>query len=201
MRTPRSFPGFLSSRAHAPAPACARARACMRVCLSIFSCFILVTLPHFGTRLLHSGRGTPRNETHSGAAFCRQMCLSTVYLLGYLPDYPPTKKEKLRTSWPILAFPEEESPQSRRREGASWRHSLPRALPLRCRRKEDMPRRLISPRRRSLLYSKRAKEREPRKPRRLGSSSGGPPPVTGTTAAGANKLSSRAFQNVSPDMS
>ena len=64
-----------------------------------------------------------------------------------------------------------------------------------------MTRRLIFPRRRSLLYSKRAQEREPRKPRRLGSPSGGPPPVTGTTAAGANKLSSRAFQNVSPDLS
>jgi len=175
MGIPRNF---LASyrRAHAPAcarvctPAGARTRACRRVCLSIFSCFILVTLPHFGTKLPHFGRGTPRIETHSGTAFCRQICLSTAYQPGYPPCYPPMKKkEKLRTSWLILAFPEEESPKGRGREGAYRKPPAPLALPFRCRRKSDVTRRLIFPRRRSLLYSKRAKEREPRKPRRLGS--------------------------------
>ena len=77
MHIPGSFPDFLSSRAHAPAPACARvcacvyayARACMRVCLSILSCFILVTLPHFGTKLPHFGRGTPGSKRIPGQHF------------------------------------------------------------------------------------------------------------------------------------
>ena len=180
----------LRLRVRVCASACTRTRAracvCMRVCLSILSCFILVTLPHFGTKLPHFGRGNPRIETHSGTAFCRQICLSTAYPPGCPPCYPPMKKkEKLRTSCLLLAFPEEESPKGRGREGAYKKPPAPQALPFRCRRKSDVTRRLIFPRRRSLLYSKRAQEREPRKPRRLGSPSGGPPPVTGTSGRAA----------------
>ena len=106
-------------------------------------------------------------------------CLSTRLSTMLSTD---EKKEKLRTSWLILAFPEEESPKGRGREGAYRKPPAPLALPFRCRRKSDVTRRLIFPRRRSLLYSKRAKEREPRKPRRLGS------PLSTSSAGGCHLI-------------
>ena len=197
MHIPGSFPDFLSSRAHAPAPACARvcvcvyayARACMRVhaCLSFYSLLFYSrnVAPFWDEAAPFWQRQPPDRNAFRDSILPSDMfihCLSTRLSTMLSTD---EKRKKLRTSCLLLAFPEEESPKGRGREGAYRKPPAPLALPFRCRRKSDVTRRLIFPRRRSLLYSKRAQEREPRKPRRLGSPSGGPPPVTGTSGRAA----------------
>ena len=164
-----------------------RVRARVHACLSFYSLLFYSrnAAPFWDEAAPFWQRHPPERNAFRDSILPSDMfihCLSTRLSTMLSTD---EKRKKLRTSCLLLAFPEEESPQGRRREGAFWRHSAPQALPFRCRRKSDVTQRLIFPRRRSLLYSKRAQEREPRKPRQLGSSSGGPPPVTGTSGRAA----------------